>query len=365
MTFKPLTVLVGRNGAGKSNFLAALQFVQDACQRGISNALTVVGDEYRLISAPAARPSLIELEMSISLPGDRWANFTAVIDEALSNRGFRQHESLEIFGANGLSNRYSISTSGVIEHNTGLALPQPVSDRLYLSSAAGIPEFKDVYDAIMSMAFYDPNPDKMRPPARREEDLRLRADASNIAGIWDRLQSELPDAKTRIESYVRTIVPQIERISPFSMGGGYESIMFSVTERSFLLPSMSDGTLRAMAIIVAAMQRGTAGSPVRFVAIEEPETALHPAATGVLMDALHEAACEKQIVITTQSPDLLDRIDNETDAMLVAEFVNGQSIIREPDPASESVMADHLFTAGELLRIDQLQAKTDANSSPR
>ena len=40
--------------------------------------------------------------------------------------------------------------------------------------------------------------------------------------------------------------------------------------------------------------------------IEEPELALHPAAAGVLIDSLREAADTAQVLVTSHSPDLLD-----------------------------------------------------------
>jgi predicted ATPase len=43
-----------------------------------------------------------------------------------------------------------------------------------------------------------------------------------------------------------------------------------------------------------------------LVAVEEPETALHPAGVSALYEALDAAAAHTQVIVTSQSPDLLD-----------------------------------------------------------
>ena len=118
---------------------------------------------------------------------------------------------------------------------------------------------------------------------------------------------------------------------------------------------MSDGTLRALGALVAVAQLASDASSIRFAGIEEPETALHPAAAGALMDALREASSRTQVVVTSHSPDLLDQIHVERDTLLVVTSKNGNSRITQADPASRDAIRRHLYTPGDLLRMDQLQ----------
>ena len=75
----------------------------------------------------------------------------------------------------------------------------------------------------------------------------------------------------------------------------------------FLAANMSDGTVRALGILVALFQCGNGpGSRVPLVGIEEPEIALHPAAAGLLRDGLKEASRTTQVIVTSHSGDLLD-----------------------------------------------------------
>lgn len=117
---------------------------------------------------------------------------------------------------------------------------------------------------------------------------------------------------------------------------------------------MSDGTLRAVGALTAIMQRFERESPVQLVGIEEPETALHPAAVAALTDALHEASIRTQVIVTCHSPDVLDHIDPERDGLFVVQAEQGITKVARVDPASREMMKDHLRTPGELLRLDLL-----------
>ena len=74
---------------------------------------------------------------------------------------------------------------------------------------------------------------------------------------------------------------------------------------------------------------------VLLVGIEEPEIALHPAAAGVLLDALREAAATTQVIITSHSPDLLDDKELDPESILAVEARDGLTVIADIDQASK------------------------------
>ena len=88
--------------------------------------------------------------------------------------------------------------------------------------------------------------------------------------------------------------------------------------------------------------------------IEEPETALHPAAAGVLADILHEASRRVQVVVTSHSADLLDRETIPLESILAVVSEDGETKVSRPDEAGRVTLLDGLFTVGELLRMNQL-----------
>ena len=140
-----------------------------------------------------------------------------------------------------------------------------------------------------------------------------------------------------------------------------QNVTRSEDPQRFLANNMSDGTLRALGILVALFQGNyDPKKRVLLVGIEEPESALHPAAAGVLLDALREAADKTQIIITSHSPDLLDDKDLDPESILAVEARDGITVIADIDEAGRSAVRDRLYTTGELLRIDQLQPNPDS-----
>ena len=129
----------------------------------------------------------------------------------------------------------------------------------------------------------------------------------------------------------------------------------------FLAGNMSDGTLRALGILVSLFQASNGDRVhVPLVGIEEPEVALHPAAGGALMDALREASRKTQVVLTSHSPDLLDNVKLPTDTILAVHSEKGATRITSVDEASLAMLRQGLYTPGELLRLNQLQPNESA-----
>jgi predicted ATPase len=122
----------------------------------------------------------------------------------------------------------------------------------------------------------------------------------------------------------------------------------------FPAQNMSDGTLRALGVLTALFQGNQDFAP-SLIGIEEPETALHPAASAALREALTKASATTQVMVTSHSPDLLDDRSIQPEHILAVVSEGGETRIGPLDAASVSVMRDHLFSAGELLRLNQLK----------
>jgi len=89
--------------------------------------------------------------------------------------------------------------------------------------------------------------------------------------------------------------------------------------------------------------------------MEEPETHLHPAASAVLRDALFDASELAQIIVTTQSADLLDSNDIPPEAILAVLHEKGTTRIGSLSEGQQSSIRHHLATAGEMLRSSNFQ----------
>jgi predicted ATPase len=362
--FGHLTVLVGRNGTGKSNFLDALRFVADSLQTSLDHALKSRGGIESVRRQSTNNPQNLAIGLDVFLPGRQTAVYTFEV-AALPRGGFSiRRESLRIESADGSDVGSFEVESGQLVGASLKNMSPAFPDRLYLVTASGFPQFRSIYDFLVSTGFYNFNPEAMRELQTPDSGELLHRDGSNIASVIERLNGDQPEIAERIQSYLTTIVPEIEKVERIPLGPRETLYFTQRTEGSsdrwaLFASSMSDGTLRALGALVATTQRAGQGS-TGLIGIEEPETALHPAAAGALMDALREAASHTQILMTTHSPDLLDQVDPETDCLLAVVSREGATTVAPIDPASKEAIRAHLYTPGELLRMDQLEPSLPA-----
>ena len=249
---------------------------------------------------------------------------------------------------------------GEVRKSTLLIGPLAASDRLYLVNVSGHTSFRRVYEALSTIGFYSLNPQEIRQPQPPDPGELLNRDGSNIASVLSNLTARSPESKRRIQDYLGTVVPGITGVGR-KMAGSRETLEFRQEVRGakhpwkFEASNMSDGTLRALGILVAVFQgAGNGRAMPGLVGIEEPELALHPAAAEVLIDSLRDAAEHIQILVTSHSPDLLDDDEIPADSIIAVRAAHGETRIGPLDEAGRSVLKDKLFTAGELLRMDQI-----------
>ena len=268
--------------------------------------------------------------------------------------------------------RYYEVEKGKVVESTLSSPPASAADRLYLVTASGLDDFRPVYDALSGTGFYNLNPEAIRDLQRPDPGDLLKRDGSNAAGVLSKLATASPAFKQRIEAYLGKVVPGVAGVDPRPVGPR-ETLQFRQEVRGaehpwrFLASNMSDGTLRAFGVLLALFQvTGAKTSGRRLVGIEEPEIALHPAAAGVLIDGLRDAAEHAQILVTSHSPDLLDDREIAADSIFAVVAEHGESRIGPLDEVGRTALKDHLYTAGELLRMGQLEPDPrSANVTPK
>jgi predicted ATPase len=226
-------------------------------------------------------------------------------------------------------------------------------------AASGLPAFRTVFDALSGIQIYNLNPREIAAMQQPDPGVLLRRDGSNAASV---LQQLSPQARERISYYLSRIVPGVASAEPRTLGS-QETIEFRQAVKGqghpwrFLASSMSDGTLRAFGILLAISQAEATTRANRcplLIGLEEPEMALHPAATNILLASLSEAAQRVQILVTSHSPDLLDDERIGPESLLGVENDAGLTRIGPIDAAGRKVLREKLFTPGELLRQNQL-----------
>lgn len=356
----PLTFLVGPNGAGKSNFLDALRLVAESLSASLDHALRERGGINEVRRRSSGRPTHFGIRLEFGLPDGR-SGFYAFRVGAQKKGGYevQQEECRLSPPALGQESRYQV-ISGEVTAANGTTMPPASRDRLYLVNAAGLPEFRPLFDALSHMGFYNFSPDAIRGLQQPDAGDVLRRDGSNLVSVLRLLAREDLETRHQVTEFLAKVVPGVTDVTPKNVGNK-ETLEFrqmvgtSKPPWRFPAENMSDGTLRALGVLTALFQSGSdRAGHVPFVGIEEPESTVHPAASAVLRDALRTAAATTQMVVTSHSPDLLDDRTLGADCILGVASINGETRIGAVDEVEQGVLRDRLYTAGELLSQGQL-----------
>lgn len=350
-----LLFLVGPNGSGKSNFLDALRLLAESLQTSLDQALRTRGGVAEVLRRSTGHPNHFGIDLGFRGPG--FSGTYGFEVGAVQGGGFRvTREDCRVHATGeGDARRgyFRIRGGKLVEHSEPV-MPPPNEKRLYLVSAAGLDIFEPVFEGLAGINVFSLNPDAMRDPQTPDSGEFLRRDGANVASVLHRLDRS---AKNRIEDYLQQIVPGMRGISRKDLGN-WETLEFtqdvhgSNSPWRFPAQSVSDGTLRALGVLAALF--ADTGHTLSTIGIEEPESALHPAAAGVLLDSLRDASERRQVIVTSHSPDLLDRDDFQPEELCAVRSVGGESRIGPLDSAGAMAMRERLYTPGELLRTDQL-----------
>jgi len=367
---QPLMFLVGPNGSGKSNFLDALRFVTDALRSSLDHALRERGGIGEVRRRSGGHPNHFGVRLDFELPEGSSGHYSFRV-AARTGGGYEvQNEECAIRGPEALlpEARFVVRTGKV--SSTAKVSPPAAKDRLYLVNAAGLGEFRPVYEAFSRMGFYNLNPACIRDLQPPDAGELLNRDGSNVASVLALLSSSEPRTKKRVVEYLGKVVPGVEGVDSRAIGPKQtlefrQRVGNAKAPWRFLAANMSDGTLRALGILVSLFQGANGGVPrIPLVGIEEPEIALHPAAVGVLLDCLRDASEHTQVLVTSHSPDLLDSPQLPTESILAVYAENGATQVAPLDPAGRSALRDRLYTPGELLRMDQLRPDPEQVPEP-
>lgn len=353
---QPLTYFVGQNGAGKSNFLDALHFVRDALAGSLDSALNERGGLHEVRRRSSGHPTHFGIRLEFTLQDGRQGHYAFNVG-ALASGGYEVQNEECVVTAVGRGPFFKV-TKGQLVNSSEQTFPAVTGDRLALVAVSGITAFRPVFDALTAMGFYNLNPKVMRELQKPQDGRLLKPVGENIASVVGHLERVAPDRLTTIREYLQSVVPMVHGMERKAIGP-METLEFRQDMAGakhpwrFLAQNMSDGTLRVLGVLTALLQSNVDYSPT-LIGIEEPETALHPAASAALREVLVQASQTAQVLVTSHSPDLLDDRDIDVNSILAVISEGGETKIAPLDEASRSVLRDHLFSAGELLRMNQL-----------
>jgi predicted ATPase len=220
------------------------------------------------------------------------------------------------------------------------------------------------------MGFYSINPETLRLLHEPDPGYILKRDGSNAAAVLRNFSLHGPRVagmRDKLVQLLSTVVNGIRAVAEAPVGNK-ETLWFSQDiglsgDAVFNAISMSDGTLRVLGLLLAVYQP----APTTVIGIEEPELTVHPGLLEMIFDVLKDASNEKQVLVTTHSPDILDQKDLQTSQLRVVQWREGRTLIAPVSGPDRETIKQNLYTAGELLRIDELEPDNEVariNSQP-
>ncbi len=329
---RSLNVLIGANGAGKSNFISFFRFLsvlmrgklQDAVARqgGSGNmlfygskvtdkiyvSLIFSANEYQFYLSPSDDGSLF---FSGERVGFNYGNSDSLYWESF---GIGHKESLLAFKA---TNGSLVSTYVISHVNTW---------RLY-----------HFHDTSSTAA--------VKQPGALNDNAALRADAGNLAAFLYLLQERDRGHYDQVVSFVRRVVPRFDdfTLRPDPLNPEFIQLEWREVESDFPFRAqhLSDGSLRFICLATLLMQP----LPPPTIIIDEPELGLHPVAIELLAEMLRLASERTQVIIATQSPALVNAFTPED--IITVDRVEGATEFQRHTTESLAAWLED-YTLGEL-----------------
>lgn len=326
-----LNVLIGANGAGKSNLVSYFALFRASLGRSLDEYVSSHGGPNALLHLGAKRTKQITFTITV-----RTTVGQGVCQQRL---GFRSPDGL-------FSSVAHVEWSDIKLFPTSFDL-EAESDESLLRSQLDL-QYLRMFE-IYKYGFSDVS---LGSPIRTEcyvqDNQRLHSDAGNLAAMLFLYKAQHLAIYQRIQSTIRKVAPSFDdfvlepqRLNPANILLNWRQ----VGSNDYLLGphQFSDGTLRAMALITLLLQP-EADLPDLLI-IDEPELGLHPYAITIVAGLLRAVSVHTQVIVTTQSAAFLDEFT--ADEVIVVDSVRGESQFRRLDPSElEGWLED--YSIGEL-----------------
>lgn len=325
-----LNVLIGANGAGKSNFIGFFRLISRILDLQLQVTVGLAGGPDALLHF--GRKTTEELECSIHFCDG--TEYSFILAPTIDNRLIFRRESIALFGDG------DVFSHGYFESEA----------HLYNSWGRGN-KLDQIIPAIkkwMIYHFHDVgNSSKIKQIHNINDNEYLREDARNLAAFLLRLKSHHSEHYQRIVKTIRLVAPFFGDFHLRPTVANPEKIQLEWTElgqdEPFTAGALSDGTLRFICLAVVLLQ------PEDFmpktVLIDEPELGLHPYAISVLGGLMKSASQQHQLIVSTQSVELVSEFEPQD--LIVVDKRAGASTFKRPDAAALAGWLED-YSLGEL-----------------
>lgn len=371
-----LNVIIGPNGTGKSNLLRFLELISVSAQGRMGKYIQSLGGMEPIIwdgSVSSITCTLHTTPEGGDLGPEHYEFELARLGSGSSYKVGKEllinsHKLREKTEKKPFKFLERLSKKAVIydEKERTFTTPEEFisEEETLLSIASGpfinnhfIPPFQK---SIASIAVYhDLHTNKdasMRQPTISRLEKRVDPDGQNLISVLHTLYTGDRDFKNDIHSAMRA-----------AFGDDFEELVFPPASdqriqmrvrwkslrREQSAAELSDGTLRFLFLLTVL----ASPTPAPIIAIDEPETGLHPSMLPLVAEYAVDASKRSQVILTTHSPQFLDAFDKKTiPTTTVAKWENGETVFqtlegRKLDYWLKEYSLGSLFISGELEQL--------------
>lgn len=337
---EPLTVIVGPSGVGKTNFLSAIKCLREFLRQPGSDTIGRFG------SVPHVRypKEGLRFEVEFAIP-----TYDARFRYVLAVNPFEE----ELCLGDEVLFSHSVTGGNLAWRVEPKVIPKPNPGQVAIGRLPGMQHVVIAYAALTeSIGAYHFGSDVLRTSGRN--DRGLGDDGSGFLSVLRDLASNWQTIAVRkqIIEALKHLNPTVESIELDSIQKPTTAIVGHRVGEAIVtlgLEQQSDGFRRFYAHLLALNQT----PPKQLLLFEEPENGIHPGALSLLAEEFHSAASsgQSQIVLTTQSPGLLDHFSDEQ--IRVAELVDLETQIGPLSANQIECLRDKLLSPGQLLTVDR------------
>lgn len=301
MPLGAINVLIGANGAGKSNLLAFLRMLamMFSDRHGLERYVTQAGGASTLLRRGPKVTQVIRALLEIESPIG-WFAYEFELAYADSNSLYFDKERCRHARFGKASDWFDLGAGHVEPRLTRVPDPLP-------SHADG--EFSTLLLGMEVYHFQDTSRNAaIKQSAPETDSQRLRGDAANLAPVLLLLRRSYPAHYQRILATLRQVAPFFGDFV-LDPEGGYVLLRWreAGSDMVFGPHQLSDGTIRVVALLTLLLQPPELMPGL--VVIDEPELGLHPAAVKIIAGLVRAASVQRQCIVATQSPQFLDEFD--------------------------------------------------------
>jgi predicted ATPase len=327
-----LNILLGANGAGKSNFISVFKLLANMYAQNLQLYVQQNGGADALLHYGRKKTQELKMEFYFQNNGYLF-DFIPTIDNRLI---FKEENIFNISEQliSPISYMESLITIGQGNSESELHNNVPAIYAIDAIESWRVYHFHDTGDTALVKQIHSTS-----------DNLRLKTDAANLAAFLLKLKKRYPHNYNQIVKTIQLVAPFFH---DFVNRDDEENIQLEWLEKGnldtpFKANVLSDGTLRFICLATLLLQPFELMNDT--IIIDEPELGLHPYALQILADLIKRAAEKKQLIISTQSVELINHFS--ANDIIVVDRVNDTSTFKRLD---EEQLKDWLedYTLGDL-----------------